>query len=104
MTGIPSAEPSDDEESSLKNLAGKFDEILTVFNQVQSHRLVILGVAGAGKTALVIKLARELLAARRSGMPIPVIMPMAAWSSDQRLADWISTQLELNHPGLALRV
>ena len=85
-------------------LAGKFTEIHATFEQTQSRRLIILGTAGAGKSVLAIKLARELLAVRQSGMLIPVILPAVTWNPDTNLTQWISSQLESNYPGLALRV
>jgi hypothetical protein len=98
MAGVPH------EEDSWADLAGKFTDIRATFERIQWRRLVILGAAGAGKSVLVVKLARELLVVRSSGMPIPVILPAATWNPDISLAEWISEQLESDHPGLALRV
>ena len=98
MAGVPH------EEHGWVDLAGKFTEIRATFERIQSRRLVILGAAGAGKSVLVVKLARELLAVRRSGTLIPVILPAVTWDPGISLAEWISEQLESNYPGLALRV
>jgi hypothetical protein len=83
------------------DLAGEFETILSLFSRLSPPRLVILGRAGAGKSILVIKLARELLAARQADMRVPVILPAAAWDLDADLPEWIADQLCRNHPGLA---
>jgi hypothetical protein len=84
--------------------AGQFEEIGKVFTGLASRRLVILGPAGAGKTALAIKLVRELLQARRPGDPVPVLLAAATWTDSRTMTDWIADQLALDHPGLAVQV
>jgi hypothetical protein len=84
--------------------AGQFDEIGRVFAGLPSGRLVILGEAGAGKTALAVKLVRELLRQRRPGDPVPVLLPAATWMEPCSLTDWVAFQLALDHPGLAVRL
>ena len=84
--------------------AGQFDEIGQFFNGLPSRRLVILGPAGAGKTALVVKLVRELLQARRSGDPVPVLLSAATWTDSRTMTEWVTDQLALDHPGLAVRI
>lgn len=86
------------------NLAGEFENILGTFNRVPSRRLVILGPAGAGKSMLAIRLARELLSARQPGMPVPVIVAASAWDPAKGMPGWIADQLVRNHPGLAQKV
>ena len=90
--------------AALRTLGGEFDEILSTFQRVPSRRLVILGSAGAGKSVLVTKLARELLAAREAGMPLPVIVSAATWNPGSALSDWIADQLVRTHPGLAAEI
>lgn len=85
-------------------LAGQFDDIAQLFGRLPSHRLVILGDAGAGKSVLVIKLARELLADRDATTLVPVIVPASAWDPGTDLPDWIAGQLCRSLPGLAQRV
>jgi NACHT domain len=98
MAGIPH------QKLNEAQIAGRFTSIRDTFENIETRRLVILGAAGAGKSVLVVKLARELLAVRKPGMPIPVILPAATWNPDRHMPDWISDQLESNHPGLARRV
>lgn len=89
----------------LNSLAGQYDEIASVFLRLRSRRLIILGEAGAGKSVLLIKLARELLAARDEKTRVPVVLSASAWDSENDdLSDWIANQLSRNHPGLAQRV
>ena len=83
--------------------AGHFDEIGRVFTGLPSRRLVILGPAGAGKTALAVKLVRELLQMRRPGDPVPVLLPAATWTDSCTMTEWIADQLALDHPGLAVQ-
>ncbi len=106
MPGVPHDVSDDDAAAGwAAELAGQFDDIVPAFYRVPSRRLVILGAAGAGKSVLAIKLARGLLAARRSGMAVPVIVPAATWDPQgEGLLDWLAGQLGHNHPGLAVRV
>jgi hypothetical protein len=91
-------------DDDLRTLSGEFGDILVTFYRVPSRRLVILGSAGAGKSVLVTKLARELLAVRKSGMPVPVIVSAATWNPAKGLAGWITDQLVRTHPGLAIGI
>jgi hypothetical protein len=84
--------------------AGQFSGIGRVFAGLPSHRLVILGPAGAGKTALAIKLVRELLQARQPSDPVPVLLSAATWTDSCTMTEWVARQLTLDHPGLAVRV
>lgn len=104
MPGVPGSSGDDAASVPPGELAGQFDDVLAVFERVPSRRLVILGAAGAGKSVLVMKLARELLAARRTGMPVPVIVSASTWDPDTDMFEWIAGQLTSNHPGLAREV
>ncbi|MFY1631687.1 hypothetical protein ACN27F_00160 [Solwaraspora sp. WMMB335] len=102
-------------------------ELLDEFELLPKRRLVLLGEAGAGKTALAVTLARQLLERCRrrtsdgpgsdhggSGrpLPVPVLVPLAACDpgdvtgplgngSPQPLKTWLAQQL-INRYGLAL--
>jgi NACHT domain len=87
--------------ATIDAAGGQFETILSLFAQLSPPRLIILGRAGAGKSVLVIKLARELLTARQADdIPVPVILPAAAWDLDASLPEWIAEQLCNNRPGL----
>ena len=82
-------------------LAGTLSEIARSYARIPSGRLVVLGAAGAGKTVLVTRLARELLAGRRSGAPVPVIFEARSWDPARPLREWMIEQLADNHRPLA---
>jgi hypothetical protein len=77
--------------------------ICAVLDRVPTGRLVTLGQPGAGKSMLLIRLARGLLARRRNGDPVPVIVSLASWDpKDQKegLYDWLLTRLSIDYPSL----
>jgi GTPase SAR1 family protein len=84
--------------------AGQFNEISQFFTGLPYRRLVILGPAGAGKTALAVKLVRELLEARKPGDPVPVLLSAATWTDSCTMTEWVAGQLALDRPGLAVQV
>ena len=100
MPGVPRG----DGGVPLDGLGGQFNDVLSVFYRVPSRRLVILGLAGAGKSVLAIKLARELLASRKPGGLVPVIVSAATWDAGSGLFELIAGQLIRNNPRLALQV
>jgi tetratricopeptide (TPR) repeat protein len=88
-----------------KDLDGTFDEVLEYFKRLPEPRLVVLGVAGAGKTVLAAELARRLLASRRPHDSVPIIIPVAAWDPARTtLFNWIATQITRINPELRQRV
>jgi hypothetical protein len=82
-------------------LSGQFDDIHTAFAGIPGRRLVILGDAGSGKSALVLRLARDLLTSRQPGEPLPVLLHASTWTADQDMSRWIAGQLTQSNPGLA---
>jgi hypothetical protein len=86
-------------------VSGRFDDVLALFSELPSpSRMIVIGDAGAGKSVLVTRLAGDLLAARKPGMPVPVVLSAATWDPEMNLQEWIVGQLSENHPGLARRV
>lgn len=84
-------------------VAGELGQISAVYQRIPSGRLIILGPAGAGKTVVAARLAIDLLAVRRPGAPVPVIVSIGSWNpSTTALADWLVAQLVRDHPGLAV--
>ena len=83
-------------------LAGRIEQISEVYRRIPSGRLVLLGQAGAGKTVLASHLALHLLAARRPGQRVPVIVSVGSWNpATTPLKVWLAGQLARDHPGLA---
>lgn len=84
-----------DEECSLATnsaLARLFDEM--------DGKLLILGDTGAGKTILLLQLARILIerAQRDGAHPIPVVFQLTSWSVDRKpLAEWIVGELNTKY-------
>jgi hypothetical protein len=86
-------------------VAGRFDNVLALFMELPSPaRMIVIGDAGAGKSVLVTRLARDLIATRKPDMPVPVVLSAATWDPDADLRKWITDQLSENYPGLARRV
>ncbi|MFI5496425.1 NACHT domain-containing protein [Actinoplanes sp. NPDC051859] len=66
--------------------------VLDLFDRIGSHRLVLVGPGGAGKTVLAARLCLTLLA-RRDG-PVPVILSTDGWDTGRMsLRDWLVSRL-----------
>jgi hypothetical protein len=78
------------------------DALAERFRHLRRRRLVILGGPGMGKTTLAMQLLRHLLATRTPDEPIPVMLPVASWDTDQhpRLHDWLADRLLRDYPAL----
>ena len=66
--------------TSPAELAGSDNELADRLAQIPTDRLLVLGDPGAGKTILLIRLVLDLLARRRPGDPVPVLVPVAGWN------------------------
>jgi hypothetical protein len=72
-------------------LSGHDNELAETVGRIPTGRLVLLGAPGAGKTILLIRLVLQLLARRRDGEPVPVLLPMASWNpSDDDFPTWMA--------------
>jgi transcriptional regulator with XRE-family HTH domain len=86
------------------DLAGRLDQIVSVYRRIPSGRLVVLGRAGSGKTILALQFVLDLLADpdRTPADPVPVIVSLSSWNpTTDVLRDWLIGQLVRDHPGLA---
>jgi hypothetical protein len=66
-------------------------------------RIVLLGEAGAGKTAAMLLLLIDILKHRSAGSPdpVPIWLTLGGWNPTTTLRDWAATTLNRDYPGLA---
>ena len=87
-------------EQSQKPLS-KSRGINTAFNRMGEGRtLLILGEPGAGKTTILLKLTRDLIAQTSENLnrPIPVVFNLSSWAKKQKkIADWLVDELQSNY-------
>ncbi|MFF2652683.1 trypsin-like peptidase domain-containing protein [Streptomyces sp. NPDC058045] len=81
-------------------LAGELGSIVDEYRKVPSHRLVVLGEAGAGKTILALRFVLDRLGARSPGDPVPVIFSLGSWDPAVSLHDWMCDRLVRDYPDL----
>ncbi|WFB05602.1 NACHT domain-containing protein [Streptomyces sp. LX-29] len=76
------------------------------FNRVPTHRLIVLGRKGAGKSVLLVQLVRGLLTLRgeNSKLPVPVLLSVASWNpvEERDLFAWMDRRLAIDYPFLGL--
>jgi DNA-binding SARP family transcriptional activator len=82
-------------------LSGDLRDVVAKFRQVRSRQLVVLGDPGAGKSVLAMLFTLGLIADRRVGEPVPVLLPLASWNPHrEHLRHWLATKLVEYYPGL----
>ncbi|MFE7128527.1 NACHT domain-containing protein [Streptomyces sp. NPDC057617] len=95
---------SDGGPTAEAGAAGQPVSLAAYFGRTPGRRLVVLGAAGAGKSVLAVRLARDLLEKRRGTPrdaqpePVPVVLQLASWDSGQGLDTWSAGQLAADHP------
>ncbi|MGW0733945.1 NACHT domain-containing protein [Streptomyces sp. NPDC002851] len=84
------------------SLEGEFHRVVDQYKRLPRGRLVVLGAPGAGKSVLVLRLAKELLASRRETEPVPVVLPLASWNprTQPLLWWWAAGVLAEAHPAV----
>ncbi|MFJ7298152.1 NACHT domain-containing protein [Streptomyces collinus] len=88
--------------SSTLRVEGQSGDIAHFFAQLPSHRLVVLGPPGSGKTVLTMQLVLSLLEVRSSDDPVPVLLPISTWDpSTQSYQGWLVERLTVDYPSLA---
>ncbi|WP_344930389.1 NACHT domain-containing protein [Saccharopolyspora gregorii] len=89
------------DEARPPSLTGSFAEIRRTYRDIDSQRLVILGRAGAGKTALVHRLVLDLIAERGRTGRVPVLFGLGDWNpTTTALRSRLADLLERDHPFL----
>src|SRR5581483_11205831 len=66
----------------------------------QGRRLVVLGSGGAGKSTLAVLLMNALLACRRAGDPVPVLIPASTLVPGEMIKGWLERTLADRYPPL----
>jgi predicted NACHT family NTPase len=71
------------------------DSIAKVFDDT-GNKLLILGGAGAGKTTMLLELARSLCQRAESdtGAGVPVVLHLSSWKNDQPVGEWLVAELK----------
>ncbi|MFH8371150.1 hypothetical protein [Streptomyces sp. NPDC018031] len=90
---------------------GHLPDLLPLYGGLDSGRLVLVGGAGAGKTAAAIRLLLDLVDHRgrleeddRAVVPVPVLLTLQGWEVEtQPFTHWLVRQVETLYPLLAAR-
>ncbi|MFD7135301.1 DUF3060 domain-containing protein [Streptomyces sp. NPDC059894] len=94
----------DVEEDEPLPLNGRFDDILDVFERIDSRRLVVLGGPGSGKSVLATRFVLRHLQHRRDhhpAGPVAVLLPLSSWDPRDTFEAWAAHRIALDHPRLA---
>jgi hypothetical protein len=91
---------------SPRGLSGLDEEdFKEILDKVPTGWLVVLGASGSGKTMLMIRTLRKIIQTRKSGDPVPVLVPMTSWDpKTDSLRSWLEKQLPVDYPGLSASV
>ncbi|MGW7548965.1 NACHT domain-containing protein [Streptomyces sp. NPDC054770] len=88
--------------SGPEALSGGGGDLVRVLTRVPTGRLVVLGEPGSGKSMLLVRLVLDLLAHRRHGDPVPVLVSLASWDPDREDLDlWLEQRLGIDYPWLS---
>ncbi len=83
------------QQASTRRAIATGTSVIKLFDDLDG-KLLILGAPGAGKTTMLLELARDLIARARSDPhhPIPLVFDLSTWASHQKpLRDWLAGEL-----------
>jgi len=83
--------------------SGDAGYLAELFRRLPARRLVIVGVPGSGKSVSALLLTLDIIAARRSDEPVPVLLPVSSWDPHEDLDRWLVCRLVEEYPMLADR-
>ncbi|WP_052120464.1 NACHT domain-containing protein [Amycolatopsis sp. MJM2582] len=88
--------------SDAAAITGSDRDLAEIFEQrIPTHRLVVLGAPGSGKTMLLVRLILELLTRRNPGGPVPILVSCATWDPDADDFDsWLTKRMGIEYPAL----
>lgn len=86
------------EPGGLFEMQGDFTTVAERFQRLPARQLVIIGRPGAGKTSLAVVLVRDLLAKRKPGEPVPVLLTASEWSLSAAFDAWLVRRLQEQYP------
>ncbi len=83
--------------------SGDIGDLVERFRALRRPRLVISGGVGTGKTTLAVQILLRLLATRKTGDPVPVLLSVAGWeaTANVELEEWLVERIVRIYPDLA---
>ncbi|MFB7947471.1 NACHT domain-containing protein [Kitasatospora phosalacinea] len=91
-----------DGDGDADGSVAQLGSLAAYFRGTPGRRLVLLGPAGAGKSVLAVRLARDLLAERQGAEggsdPVPLVLHLASWNPGRGLDDWAAERLAAEYP------
>jgi hypothetical protein len=90
-----------DQLRSIEEVAGHQSDIASRFSMLPLKRMLILGAPGSGKSMLVLQLLLDLLAARGTGDPVPILLQLNTFNPRlQSFKGWVIDELLEQFEGL----
>jgi hypothetical protein len=75
-------------------VSGEVGDLAATWRELPFRRLVVIGRPGAGKTSAAVLLTCDLLAGRKPGDPVPVLLDLSGWRpSGERFEVWLGRTL-----------
>ena len=92
------------DEYATEPAQGGMDDVVAKFRTLPHPQLVVLGKPGSGKTVTALLFTLGMLAARKRGDPVPVMLTVSSWDPRaEHLHAWIARRLEEDYKALANR-